>query len=479
MTGKISIITIIFVLIMLKGTASAVFLENQSFNNLERSLNGSIGDQGAGGEGQVNRFFHMVTRHAFVAKYAKFGIAFALILTLWQFINRDEAGRNFVAYMVLLFLFIAPVFGGKAFIIYVADLSDQLTMEMMQDQVMGAPDPKSSGSGAWAMVSFKNAVGKTFGDNNGDLAKFKNNCYKNAVQAYHDHGFSDTPPPSSDKLNYVSITVDPGIANDLMAVAGIPPANCAGLQTLLQSRLKSKYDELVGKYHDAMINQNQNTQFQYTQEAQTQFNNMKNVTAAELLDQGVQQSSTEGGKSTWQKLKEATGEGRGEGLYWTIVSSLPKIILTVTGETFLWIFDYYIYDIVSAIKTVAAMAMALGILYFLFLRDPRIPLGALGVWVMSNGLYIIAGFAIKGIYYQMVEVDASTMSSVGWLLGYDTIYGKAMIVLAFVGMTAFPLAGLLSWKGVSGGLNMVNSSLGFSWKSFKGKGGGGGSKGKG
>ena len=66
---------------------------------------------------------------------------------------------------------------------------------------------------------------------------------------------------------------------------------------------------------------------------------------------------------------------------------------SVSGFFFVYIFNYYIFQLVTVIKIIAAIGMALGVLYFMFFRKVELPLAALGIWIFGNGWYILAAIA--------------------------------------------------------------------------------------
>jgi len=442
------IFTLLLTITLPTSNAWAVFWGNTTFDNLEKTLGGYTGGESFPG-GIVNYFFGIVTRYALAASLIRAGFFLALFLALVKFGFGDTGSiKEFGAYAFVLLLLVLPAFGGKPLPIFAADMSDRLTEKIIG--AMGAPEPKSAGSAAWAQFAFQQARIQTAKAYNAELAIFRKECYNRAVQKYKEDGGKDTPPPSSDKLDYKSIVLTPERTTDAgESTISVPSRNdCEQVKNSLLLKLDDEFQNTIDSYAKAVPNK--------SPEVEQQFANFKKVKGSELLDYGVPIAQEESDKNKHPKWD------------WRGLFAIGKIAIFATGETFLWIFDYYMFDIVAVVKTIAAVGMALGVLYYAFLKDISIPLGSLGIWVFGNGLYIISGIALR-IYYQMVKVDASDFSGVGWLLGFDTIFGKAMVLMTFIGVTAFPLAGYLSWKAIGGGLSMFGNAFPYLTRGPKGR----------
>ncbi len=121
-------------------------------------------------------------------------------------------------------------------------------------------------------------------------------------------------------------------------------------------------------------------------------------------------------------------------------------MMILIGQVFLWIFDYYIYDIVTLIKAFAAMGLAFGILYFSYLQRLDMVISSLGLWMFGNGLYIVAATAMNEFYYKL---DRGIGTAFLTIEGAKNAYSDGLFMLAVTGMLATMLAGALTWKGVS------------------------------
>ena len=116
------------------------------------------------------------------------------------------------------------------------------------------------------------------------------------------------------------------------------------------------------------------------------------------------------------------------------------------GELFVFIFDYYIYNMVAVIKMFAAMGMAFGILYYMWFKRLDLPLSGLGVWLSANGLYVVAAIALDQ-FYKKANYNFDQVG--GTIAGAKNSLQDALFTVALMGTMSVVLAGLLSWKGAS------------------------------
>lgn len=407
-------------------------------------------------KGTINKYFHLIRTHALTGTLLKAGFFLALFIMIIKVgfgMGREGLGE-FLKYSFTIILLVAPIFGGQSLPILIANTSDRITYNIVVD--IGAPAPKTAGGGILLNMAFDNAREKTIKEHSRELVDFREKCYSPAVQLYQlSNQEKKAPKPSdSSSLNYSNITVDPDIAHYAMLKDDVSDTDydCAAYKDYLSAKLKTRYDSIINAHVEAA--QANGTSLEKIQKP---LGIVRNVTGDEILDEGTFSASAEAGKSWWQKLKDVynTFSLQPGSSVLSLFMLFTKLAIMFLGLSFLWFFDYHIYEVCTVIKTVAAMGLVLGVLYYMFLKKLELPIGALGLWAFANGLYIVAGVTIKTFYYdKMIEAGPIT-STIGYLLGFKTIVGDALVATAFAGMSATILAGYLSWTGAKVAMSFV------------------------
>ena len=113
----------------------------------------------------------------------------------------------------------------------------------------------------------------------------------------------------------------------------------------------------------------------------------------------------------WDAMEVFTTDGAEH-----LIMIVPRLVMCLTGMFFVYIFNYYIFQLVTVLKMVAAIGMALAVLYYAFLRRVELPMAALGVWIFGNGWYILADIAMNQ-YYAKVQANSLSTQLAGVLLG--------------------------------------------------------------
>ncbi len=409
-------------------------------------------------KGTINNYFHLVRTHALTGTLLKAGFFLALFIMVIKigFGMGREGLSEFLKYSFTLILLVAPIFGGQSLPILIANTSDRITYNIVVE--IGAPAPKTAGGGLLLNMAFDNAREKAIKEHSKELVDFREKCYSPAVQAYQLANQEKKAPKPSDtgNLGYSNITVDPDIAHYAMLKNDVLDTDydCAAYKDYLAAKLKTRYDKII----DAHVNAAQ-ANGTSLEKIEKPLSFVRNVTGDEILDEGTFSASAEAGKSWWQKLKDVynTFSLQPGSSVLSLLMVFTKAAIMFLGFSFLWFFDYHIYEVCTVIKTVAAMGLVLGVLYYMFLRKLELPIGALGLWAFANGLYLIAGVTVKTFYYdKMTEVGLFSASALGYLLGFKTIVGDALVATAFAGMSATILAGYLSWTGAKVAMNFVS-----------------------
>lgn len=448
-----SLLIIVLITGVFVGDACAIFWGNQEFDNLEKkALTGYTKDI-------VNNYFDKVKEYTVGdANLMKGAIFLALFLTIVKFGFGQggiaEFGKYLFTAVLLLLPFVPSGNGYKSLPIFVADTSDRITEKIIEK--IGAPKPRAAGSAVFILQGYNQAKTETLQNNKRNLRNFNDYCYSRAVKQYQENTkkFDKVPKPSDKDLDeyYKNIMVSFNkLPHKMQAEALITPGKynrtCLEIKETIKSDLQDDLLTNIGKADSSL----QVGRDEIPQNVKDQINNMKQMTSDELLDWAAKEV---GGTESKER-----GKDLGEWGLSAINSIIVKPVLFGLGMMFLWFFDYYIFDVVAVVKTLAAMGLAFGVLYFMYFRDIKIPLTSLGLWAAANGLYIVAGVNMM-IYYIMVEYDAGLFSSLGWLLGFDTVYGRALITLAFGGTASTLLAGVLSWAGFRGTIGFLTAAGG-------------------
>jgi hypothetical protein len=182
---------------------------------------------------------------------------------------------------------------------------------------------------------------------------------------------------------------------------------------------------------------------------QQQMDNLASVTPAELGNKAVytydHKPEDEKQPGLFNSLKRALLTRQG---WANLVMIMPRLAIASTGIFFVYIFNYYIFQLVTVIKMVAAIGMALGVLYYMFFRKLELPLAALGIWVFGNGWYILAAIGMNQYWKTMLDTPSPSMLA-QVLLGTQGAVTNGLFAVGLVGLMGSILAGILSWKGIA------------------------------
>jgi hypothetical protein len=384
----------------------------------------------------INNYYGYVTAATVNGPVAKFGFYLVLAIAFFKFpVVGSKALKDFAVYMGTFLILATPGWNGKCLPIWIADITDAITISIVNS--MGGLDAKQMGAGVEFLMATGKAENAAFNQNMYPMADFKEHCY-NVVAANTPAG--QTVPKASD-MQFNPTNVIPGTNQ-----------TCTSLQTQLETNLAGA----AQSYFD------------------TDMNNLK--TAAKPVDlttintaivtEDAVYNSTSGQNGLLNKAISAspTRTQLDHNAGWTysineaadsfsLRSTLlykPREMIVMIGQTTLWVFDYYIFQIVAIIKIFASMGMAFGMLYYLFLEDLAPTVTALGLWMFGNAFYIVATVARNGFYSQL---DANLLTAAQTLLGLKSATNDALFSLAFIGVMATSLAGMLTWKSI----NKINS----------------------
>ncbi|MBE0428097.1 MAG: hypothetical protein IBX72_15850 [Nitrospirae bacterium] len=402
----------------------------------------------------INHYFSIVTSHALTDSLLKAGFFVTLFLIIIRFGYGDTRNALFDlgAYFFIVMLLVAPVFGGKSLLVKLIDTSDYLTQRITQ--AMGGLEPKYAGGGAGALSAITFAKNEAYETHRGDLAKFKEYCYDPAANKYAEENDKERLKPSDGRLDYS----DPlPLGTIQKAISTVQPEvilreTCAEYKEEIQQGLYKTYLNTLSAYKKELDNNGIDTS-----RANDIFDNASLVESSALFDDAVETARKKGaeGGSTIGKIINFF---RGMDLR-SLIMIVPRLVIGAMGITFLWIFDFYIYNVVVVLKTFAAMGIAFGVLYFIFLRKLDTVIAAAGFWMLGNAYYIVAAFALNNFYINISNTPLSSFLT-NFVLGTKCELNDAFFMLALTGVVGPLLAGILTWKGIRFTLNFMGGIAG-------------------
>jgi hypothetical protein len=433
---------LIVILLIIPSSAEAGFLGGQDFSlPMEEGVNFN----------NINHYFSIATSHALTDSLLKAGFFVTLFLIIVRFGYGDTRNALFDlgAYFFIVMLLVAPIFGGKSLLIKLVDTSDYITQRVTQ--AIGGLEPRFAGGGAGALSAITFAKNEAYEKHREDLAKFKKYCYNPAAQKYAQENNEVRLNPSNNNLDYSDPL--PAEAYTLGAVGqAISDKTCADYKEDIQQSLYEDYRNTLSDYRGELISNGIDTS-----KAEDIFNNASQVEASALFDNAVETA----------RLKDAENKtiiGKIRNFLSSVdLRSLimigPRLVIGAMGATFLWIFDLYIYNIVIVLKTFAAMGIAFGVLYYMFLRKLDTVIAAAGFWMFGNAFYIIAAFALNSFYTNIQNTPLANFL-IDFVLGTKCEVNDAFFMLALTGAIGPLLAGVLTWRGIKFTLAFMGSLSG-------------------
>ena len=397
---------------------------------------------GQGCDSMINTYFGYVTNVADSGSLIKTGFYLTLLIAFIKFaFPGDKKWKTIVAigsYLGTIVLIAWPVFGGKCLPMWVADATDYMTQSIITS--MGGLVAKGAGAGVEFVMATGKAMNSAYQQQQYPLADFKEHCYN--VVAAQDKQNGITVPKAS------QMTFDPNLT--------IPGATqtCTSLQAQLETDLSSSAQSYFTNDMNALKSPTSGAPIDTSkiQNAITQETSFYNSTAGQqsLLDVGTIESPTRTQLDKSQGWVSGLNELSDSVSLRSTLLYKPREMIIMIGQTALWVFDYYIFLIVSIIKTFAAMGMAFALLYFIFLQDLSPMVATAGFWMFGNAMYIVATLA-QNLFYNRINTNLLTGAQT--VLGLKSSINDDLFALAFIGVMATTLAGILTWKAV-GGINM-------------------------
>ncbi|MFI5296230.1 MAG: hypothetical protein ACHQ0Y_14550 [Thermodesulfovibrionales bacterium] len=468
--GVFSIIVAVFV--SLPAVKAHAFMDGQNFACPIES-GATIGQQNLGQ--LINQDFHIVTSSALggSAFKAAFALAVFVMIVKFAFGKGQESFVEFVAYFLIAGALVAPVPGaGKSILLLGADMGDSIFQNIVQQ--IGGLDNRVPGGGAGALAAFNTSLQAAAKDQQANMNWFNKNCYGPVTQLAAQSGIQFTGPTDPALDNFTATVSNQSVQSGYNNLVIEPPTwamkaftpltstpgqiSCSDLKKEITSNLGTAYSTTLQAYQTQLNLPAGSPAGQLFSKYQLS-NGSSGITPDEVFKDAFAQSSARYSMDqtdlmpSW--LRRIVGNAPGEvgqgGYSWGDISrgfatSPFRLVMMELGELFVFIFDYYIYNMVSVIKMFSAMGMAFGILYYMWFKRLDLPLGALGVWLSANGFYVVAAIALDQFYKKADYTVYSTSLTIG---GAKNALQDALFTVALMGTMSTVLAGLLSWKGAS------------------------------
>lgn len=388
------------------------------------------------------------------------GFYLTVFLSLLSFgAGNVGAGKDLIIYLATFGLLTLPIpfpgtSGGPILVLF-ANASDAMTLNILNSLGFNKNNAKSFSN---TFGAFQYANDKTLSDYKTQLSNFDTICYQPArarqaasplvsgVPPALDYNFDPSAPTSDTPPTVAFATAD-------FDTTTAPTITCADMKTKIAADMQAAYQgQLVGYAID----------HNFPLETKDSLKNAVPSDPNVIFDYGMTQVTAAGPKTDFRNAKVTAR-------YIQLFTQIRPMLIA-TGSMMLLVFDEYIFDIVVVIKSIAAAGMVLGVVYFSFFRKLEIPLTALGVWIMGNGLHVVANLGLQQIFRPAIA--SSTGSSIGnvgtgisnvaglisgYILGTSSKFEDALIMMAFVGSVGSVLASILSWKGISAAVNFMGS----------------------
>jgi hypothetical protein len=387
----------------------------------------------------INDNYSAVTGVIWGSTLMKAGFFLVIFLTLIKIGFRTPGGlKDAGAYLLAIILLAGPIFNGKSLLLMAADASDSLTVSIVQQ--LGGLNYQFAGSAVASMMAQTTITNDVLHKWRNELWYFRRDCY-NPYNAQQPAGTSRQDPFA---IDYGDMSVDPLTVfwNVDFTMSNV---NCNDYKQNLGSSLQSDFSERLQQYQ-ADLAANGVT---LSPQDQQLFNNLANVSPDELVNKGVYTYSNKPEDDKQPGLVDSIVKAVATSRGWeNLLMLFPRLAIAASGFFFVYIFNYYIFQLVTVIKIIAAIGMALGVLYYMFFRKIELPITALGIWVFANGWYILAATAMNQYWNTLSNVSmGSKIAQV--LLGAQGAVTDGLFAVGLIGVMGSLLAGILSWKGLS------------------------------
>ena len=412
----------------------------------------------------INDYFGQFVGSSTYQSLLKAGFLLALLLTIFKFgFNFSEPWRDFLAYVMGFLLIVMPLPGaGKSLPILLLDSLDSLTNSII---VKLGHAPYSAGQGIMFMMMdnyASNYASKTIWHEAGKDGLSL--CYKNYVETQKRNGNPVKPINKMTAEDWQQAGVSNILNIEFQDVfPTVRPKYCAELYQTVASKFKKAYQDGIDKYIESAknmgvsINQTINGKTLAERAAEMKAA-VSNRSDSEIVSHAVEYA---------EKNPEPTKPGFGDvlkAIYKTFTTSygiqsllliLPRLLIALSGIMALWFFDYYVYHIGILIKTLAAIGLAIGVLYYAFLKKFDMIIASMGAWMWANGTYILAS-VLMAKYWD--NVDGGLGSIILFVLGQPSPLTDALFMLGMSFAFYSTLTGLVTWRGIGLSLHLPSAA---------------------
>ena len=465
----------LIIIILIATIFTTFFLPHNSFAIFEQSFSLPI-EGGSIYAKMVNSYFKEFVGNSLYQSLLKAGFLLMFFLAIFKFgFNFSAPWKGFLVYVMGFLLLVMPLPGtGKSLPVVLLDSLDDLTSSII---IKLGHSPTFAGQGI--MLTTMNEYAKNYAYARNAYWAGKDGlqyCYEKykqkkmreggevkSVSAMTESDWAEAGN-SNVPLQWEYIRVDTGSY-----------ASCAKLYRSAVASLRDNYIRGVDRYIEQAqkvgvpVNSadgNRKTLSQYADE-------LKNSVQSSIIGGNEKANQLiEGAMSYAKQHPEAEAQsGRTVGLrdvvrgVWnslttnsgiqSLVMIVPRLLIASAGVTALWFFDYYVYHIGIVIKTLAALGIAIGVLYYAFLGRFDMLLLGTGAWMWANGTYILSSILMSNFWDR---VDKQVGSMILFILGQPGPLTDAYFIL---GMSLFfysALTGILTWRGVGLSLKLPGAA---------------------
>ncbi|MBF0558850.1 MAG: hypothetical protein HQL08_08725 [Nitrospirae bacterium] len=423
---RISILILWF--LALPAVSHAAFMGGQFALPIEGSLRFSS---------MINTDFSYVVGNPGFNTLLKIAFMFNLLWVMIRFgTGNHTVWKEFAVYMLTIILVSWPIFSGKASVMLLADAADYFVGSVVTS--LGGLNFKTAGSGVSLTLATWQAEQAADTYNKTAVADFKQNCYAVASAKYSEANKGATRPGPTDSVlsaYYSQYYMSDGTTLCSTAMSDIESSLGTTAQTHFNMTMAQMTQNGIDNSKIATSQNAISTAFT-TSTAETDM-------FRRLVDNSPTPGQLENDDQPWTMSNFAQGilSGRATAM------ALPRAMIVLIGQTTLYIFEYYIANVVCIIKLFAGMGIAFGLIYYMFMQTLEPMTGALGIWIFGDALYIVAAVCTNNFYNQ---INTNMANVAGTVVGIKSNFNDALFSIAFIGVMSTVLAGVLTFKGISG-----------------------------
>jgi len=445
------------------------FLPHNSFAIFEQSFSLPI-EGGSIYAKMVNSYFKEFVGNSLYQSLLKAGFLLMFFLAIFKFgFNFSAPWKGFLVYVMGFLLLIMPLPGtGKSLPVVLLDSLDDLTNSII---IKLGHSPTFAGQGI--MLTVMNEYAKNYAYARNAYWSGKDGlqyCYEKYKQKKMREGGEVKSVSAMTESDWV----EAGNSNvpSQEEYAGVDKGSytsCNELYRKTVASLRDNYINGVDRYIEQAqkvgvpVNSadgNRKTLNQYAAELKNSINNSNinqflegAMSYAKQHPEAEAQSGRTVGlrdvvKGVWNSLRTSSG-------LQSLIMIVPRFLIASAGVSALWFFDYYVYHIGIVIKTLAALGIAIGVLYYAFLGRFDMLLLGTGAWMWANGTYILSSILMSNFWDR---VDGQIGSIVLFVLGQPGPLTDALFMLGMSLAFYSALTGILTWRGVGLSLKLPGAA---------------------